>query len=301
MTAPGGPLAFVDCYVHLIDPFNPSFHYPSFRPEGSHPHLGQHIERLKGRRYLVEDYLEASRHSNLVAAVHADANAMAEDPADETAWIQTQADGTGYPQAILGFADLEDPQVEDVIRRHLQHRNLRGIRHRSAGDYLSRPGFERGYSLLEKYGLTCDLGARPEAGMVKIRDLARRFPATGLTLHHCGIVLSVGGRFDGAFFDAWKRDLAIAAEADNISCVISGVPVFDHEWTVDSLRPWVLAVIECFGAKRSMFGSHWPYDTLFSPYEKLINAYAEIIGDFTIDEQTDLFSRNALELYRIRA
>src|SRR5216683_7691629 len=182
-------LDFVDCYIHLIDPFNPLFAYPSFQPDGSHPHLGDHIERLKGRRYLVDDYVEAIRGSNVVAAVHADANARAEDPAEESAWIQAQSDRAGYPQAILGFANLEDARAEEVLLRHLRHRNVRGVRHRSAGDYLANPAFERGYRLLDKYGLSCDLGARPRDGMVRIRDLAARYPATRLTLHHCGIVL----------------------------------------------------------------------------------------------------------------
>jgi predicted TIM-barrel fold metal-dependent hydrolase len=293
-----GKLEFVDTYVHFIDPFNPDFTYPTMH---THPLLGEHMKRLQGKRFDVHDYLDASSTSNLVAAVHADADAGGADPVKETAWVQQQADETGIPQAILGFANLASPDAEAVIDRHLEYRNVRGIRHRSPGhDYLVDPAFERGYRVLEQRGLPADLGVRPAGSMAKIRDLARRFPLVPVALNHCGLVLANGGNpHDPAFFDDWKQGLVTAAEADNVVCKIEGVPVFDHEWTVDSLRPWVLTVIEAFGPSRCMFGSHWPYDTLFSTYEALVDAYAEIIRDFSADEQADMFSRNALAFYRI--
>lgn len=61
----------------------------------------------------------------------------------------------------------------------------------------------------------------------------------------------------------------------------------------------MLTVIECFGTKRCMFGTHWPYDTLFSSYRRLIGAYAEILAGFSLDERRDLLFHNALRLYRI--
>jgi predicted TIM-barrel fold metal-dependent hydrolase len=213
--------------------------------------------------------------------------------------VQEQADRTGYPQAILGFANLEDPDFESLLMRHLRYPNLRGLRHRSHGDYFSNPTFQRNFALLDQHDLSCDFSGRPEDGLRALRDLASRFPATPVTLHHCGIVLNIPSTMDEAFYVAWKRDLVIAAQAENVHCVISGVPVFDHDWTIESMRPWVLGVIEVFGTKRAVFGSHFPYDTLFSSYERLIDAYREIVSDFTADEQADLLSRNALRLYRI--
>lgn len=68
---------------------------------------------------------------------------------------------------------------------------------------------------------------------------------------------------------------------------------------MDSLHPWVLACIEAFGPKRIMFASHWPIDTLWGTHQQLFDAYAAIILAFTLDEQTDMLSRNALGFYRI--
>jgi predicted TIM-barrel fold metal-dependent hydrolase len=75
--------------------------------------------------------------------------------------------------------------------------------------------------------------------------------------------------------------------------------MFDRRWTVDSLRPWVLGSIEAFGTERSFFGSNWPVDRMYSSYGDVVDAYAELIADFTPAEQRALFSENAERIFRI--
>lgn len=80
---------------------------------------------------------------------------------------------------------------------------------------------------------------------------------------------------------------------------ISGLGQCDHRWTVDSLRPWVLTSIEEFGTERAFFGTNWPVDRLFSSYGDVLDAYAEIIADFSEDEQRRLFNENANRIFRL--
>ena len=61
----------------------------------------------------------------------------------------------------------------------------------------------------------------------------------------------------------------------------------------------MLGSIEAFGVDRVVFGTNWPVDRMFSSYPDVINAYAEIIADFTHDEQVRMFSGNAERLFRI--
>ena len=93
--------------------------------------------------------------------------------------------------------------------------------------------------------------------------------------------------------------MGIAATCDNIRWKISGLCMSDQSWTVDSIRRWVLASIETFGVDRCIFGTNWPVDWLWSTYDNLIDAYTEIISEFSRNEQAALFSKNAEELYRI--
>ena len=65
------------------------------------------------------------------------------------------------------------------------------------------------------------------------------------------------------------------------------------------MRPLVMHCIESFGVERTVFGTNWPVDRLFSSYPDVIDAYAEIIGGFSADEQTAMFSANAERYFRI--
>ena len=73
----------------------------------------------------------------------------------------------------------------------------------------------------------------------------------------------------------------------------------DHEWTVDSLRPYVLETIDAFGVDRAMFASNFPVDRLFATYEGLWNAYVSIVKDLSDMEKDALVKSNAERIYRI--
>jgi predicted TIM-barrel fold metal-dependent hydrolase len=73
------------------------------------------------------------------------------------------------PNAIVWFADLSMPDVEEVLSRHAEYPNMRGIRHmlnygddpvlRSADrdGLMSDDGWRPGYRLLGRCGVSFDL------------------------------------------------------------------------------------------------------------------------------------------------
>ena len=73
----------------------------------------------------------------------------------------------------------------------------------------------------------------------------------------------------------------------------------DHEWTTERIRSSVMHCIETFGTDRCFFGTNWPVDSLWSSYDSIVDAYAEIVSDFSDQERQSLFSTNAENLYRI--
>ena len=230
----------------------------------------------------------------MTKAVHVQAAIGSPDPVTETEWLQEAADRTGFPHAIVAYADLRDPGVEAVLERHCESPNMKGVRDFSYGDYLVAPDFHRGYALLEKYGLIASIAAQwPD--MEKLHDLAGKFPNTVIILDHAGGPMERTSEY----FNNWKQGMQTAAEADNIICKISGLGMGDHNWTVDSIRPYVLHCIETFGVERSLFATNWPVDSLWSDYDTIVNAYDEITAGFTESERRALFSANTERLYRI--
>lgn len=286
-------LEFVDTHVHFWDLNNPDLFYSWLQPDAHHPQLGERHERLKGN-YLVDDYIAETRSSNVTKAIHVQAALGIKDPVKETQWLQAAADRTGFPHGIVAHSDLKSPQVEAELARHCQFPNMWGIRDFSYGDYLVEPAFHRGFALLEKYNLVASLDVKWE-NMGKLRDLARKFPNIAIVLDHCGFPLERTPEY----FKNWQIALASLAEADNVICKISGLGMCDHDWTIESIRPWVLHCIESFGPARCIFATNWPVDKLFSTYGDLIDAYTRIVQGFSRDEQAAMFSRNAEALYRI--
>ncbi len=285
---------FVDAHVHFYDMQHPELFYAHWQPDVVHPSLGTLPRKLAERNWLAEDFIEVSRASNVTKAVHVQAAIGSEDPVKETEWLQEAADRTGFPQAIVAYADLRAPDVEVTLERHCEYENMRGIRDFSYGDYLVEPDFHRGYALLEKYNLVASIAAQWQ-DMDKLVALASKFPNIPIVIDHAG----VPDERTPEYFENWKRGMQTAAAVDNIICKISGLGMADHDWTADSIRPYVLHCIETFGVERSLFATNWPVDSLFSDYDTIVNAYDEITADFSEGERRALFSGNAEGLYGI--
>jgi predicted TIM-barrel fold metal-dependent hydrolase len=176
----------------------------------------------------------------------------------------------------------------------MAYANLRGIRDFGQGDYLADPAWQDGYRLLARHGLVFCLDVIPE-NLGKARALAELVPDVVLCIDHAGFPRSR----EPDYFEMWKRGMSDAAGAPNVVCKVSGLGMCDNRWTVESLRPWVLACIEAFGAARTFFGTNWPVDRLYSSYGDVLNAYEEIIAGLSEDEQRALFSENAERIFRI--
>ena len=79
-------------------------------------------------------------------------------------------------------------------------------------------------------------------------------------------------------------------------CKLSGLGMFDHEWTTDKIRPFVETCLEQFGPERCMFGSNFPVDSLTSDYATLVDAYSALIPR-ELHEQ--VFGETARRFYRL--
>ena len=291
-------LDFVDTHVHFWERPHPKLEWAWLADDAIHPQLGE-IRPLKDMTSDTVSELQADTAGlDVTKIIHVQAAIGSADPVDETEWLQAMADATGWPTGITGDARLQQPDVEGTLERHCEFSNMRGLRDFGEGDYLVDPAFHRGYALLEKYNLVYDLDVLWD-GMGKAADLAHQFPNIILICDHAGFPQE---RNDEYFAD-WRQGMAKLAEAENAVVKISGLGMGDQmaggNWTVDSIRPYVHACIEAFGVERSFFGSNWPVDRMYSTYRELLDAYVELVADFSHDEQVALFSANAERIYRI--
>lgn len=284
---------FVDTHIHFWDLKDPNLRYVWLERDWVHPVLGN-IDALKVLRYMADEFIAETRFQNVSKTIHVQAAIGIDDPVEETKWLQAQADATGFPNGIVAHCDLAGADAERTIERHLGFANTRGIRDFGQGDYLLDPAWRRGLGLLAAQNLVFCLDTTWES-MGKLRELAEVQDGVVICIDHAGYPRA---RTDEYFAD-WCKGMETAAGAPNVICKISGLGMCDNRWTVDSIRPWVLASIEAFGVERCVLGTNWPVDSLYSSYGDVLDAYETILSDFTSDEQTALFSGNAERIFRL--
>ena len=130
-----------------------------------------------------------------------------------------------------------------------------------------------------------------------LHAVAARWPQVTIALSHGCLPLERSPEQLHEWRSAMRR---LAADHPNVVCKISAVAgASDPNWTVDSIRPWILSCVEAFGAQRCMLGSNWPVDAQFGTYAALIDAYREVAAELAPLEQAALFHDTAARVYRI--
>ena len=303
-SGPIGKRPIVDTHFHLQDLERHA--YPWLDPGSKPPDVfGENFGRLR-RSYRIEDYLADVFHLGVVKAVHVENGVNVADAVAETLWLQSVADHTGFPHAIIAQVPLHEPRATEMIELHRQAKNLRGVRHilnwhadprlrfAPTPDLIASDDWRRGFSLLERYGLSFDLQIYP-GQLAAALDLARTFPDTQIVLGHLGMPV---GRSLDEFMD-WEGAMRDFARAENVAVKLSGFALGQGGWTLETMRPLVLKVVEIFGVDRCMFGSNFPVDRLYSTYRALVEAFEAVMADFSPAEAARLLAANAERVYRI--
>jgi len=206
---------------------------------------------------------------------------------------------------------------------------FRGIRHSSAWDgdasvagmYATRPKgllldstFRRGFACLAPLGLSFDAWLfHPQIG--ELTDLARAFPDTRIVLDHCGgpAGLGVYANRREEIFVTWKASIEEIAKCPNVVVKLGGLAMrllgFDfHERSVPpsseqltaAWRPYIETCVEAFGPQRCMFESNFPPDKGSCSYQVIFNAFKRIAMACSEAEKTALFSKTAIDIYRLK-
>jgi predicted TIM-barrel fold metal-dependent hydrolase len=285
---------FVETHVHFHDFKHPTLKWVWLEEGWVHPLLGD-IGAIQSQRYLAEDFLHETRFQNVSKVIHVQAALGSPNPVDETRWLQEAFERTGIPNGIVAECHLAQDDYAQVLEQHVEASpNLRGIRDFGPGDYLVDPTWKRGFRELGRHGLVCCLDSSPEV-YAKARALAEETPDVTISLDHTGFPR----KRDDEYFAFWRKELQNLAGAGNVVVKISGLGMGDPDWTLDSFRPWVEGAIEAFGPERSFFGTNWPVDRMYSSYGDVLDAYWEILQQYSESERMAMWSGNAERIFRL--
>jgi predicted TIM-barrel fold metal-dependent hydrolase len=284
----------VDAHHHLWDLDRHPYQWLSGSGTPEHNQaLGDYAAIRKN--YLLGDLMDDYGQLGVCKAVHVEAGWSGPDPVVETAWLQEIADEHGYPHAIVAALDLTQPHAVSALERHRSYKNVRGIRMLStAKGSEDTDQFEMSMRAIADASLSFEISL-PAEEHGRIEAIVSRSPDVNFCLGHAGFPRLRTNEYYAAWCSWMKR----LANYPNMVVKLSGLPMMDHDWTVRSLRPWVLGAIETFGIERCLFGSNWPVDKLYSSLSDLIEAFEKIIADAGIDGSDLFFRVNAERFYSI--
>ncbi len=218
---------------------------------------------------------------------------------EETRWLLDLAAAHPFIAGVVGWVDLQSPDVERDLERFAGRRKLVGVRHIAQSepdDFLLRPAFQRGIGWLERFNLGYDILIYPRH-LKAAAALVSRFPSQRFVLDHLA-----KPDIRRQAIDEWRRDLRALARFPNVWCKLSGmVTEADWQtWAPADLRPYIDAAADCFGANRLMIGSDWPVCTVAAPYERTLSVVTDAIARWSPDERAAVLGGTAMRFWNLR-
>lgn len=258
------------------------------------------------RDYPIEEFLADIAGNGVERSVYVQTNWAKSNAVDEVAWVQAVADSWGWPHAIVGYADLLDEDVGQMLARQAQFPLMRGIRmqlhwhenemYRFAArpDLMGDAVLRRNLRLVAEHGWSFDL----QVFTNQMAGAARLAADTGdvtFVLQHAGMPedLSVAGRA------AWKEGMRRLADRENIVTKLSGLGTFIHRNDASHIADIVAETVAIFGPQRCLFGSNFPIEKLWTDYASLVSTYRSVLATYPEEAQQAMLWDNALRIYRI--
>jgi predicted TIM-barrel fold metal-dependent hydrolase len=259
------------------------------------------------RDYPIGEYLADLAGTRVAKSVYVQCNWPKDRFEDEVAYVQQVADETGFPHAIVGYADFLVGDVRPQLDRLTKYPGMRGLRmqlqwHKnpqyqfaSAPDLARDPTLQKNVARLADYGWSFDLqvfaGQMPGAA-----ELADSAPKVTFILQHAGMIedLSPAG------WDEWRKAMRLLASRPNVVSKLSALGTFIHKNDPAHIAAVVHETIEIFGSERCLFGSNFPVEKLWTQYADLIGAYRKAIEPLGEAVARAAFHDTAARVYRIK-
>ena len=285
----------IDAHHHLWD-LN-AVDYPWLMEKGKKRFFGDPTPIQ--RNYLIDEHIKLAAALGFKASVHIQVGAA--DGLEEAKWVnKIVSENQSWPMAQVAFCDLSSDQREihlDDLQKLSSVVGVRQIIGRSpeedstskTNELLTSDNFMQGLQSISDRGLSFDLQIIPELSET-CAAVFSQFPNLQVILCHAG---SPYNRTEEGIA-SWSPDLDHLSKLSNVSCKLSGLGMFDHNWTQLTVAPIVTTIMEQFGSERVMFGSNFPVDSLSSSFKALFERLTGIIDEKYFE---DVFFKTAQSTY----
>jgi L-fuconolactonase len=209
------------------------------------------------------------------------------------------ADKHSFIKGVVGWIDLQSPTIEERLDYYQQFEKLKGFRHilqgESQRDFMLRPDFLKGISLLKKYGYTYDVLILPDQ-LKYTAEFVSLFPDQRFVIDHIA-----KPNIKQKELNSWQKDIEAVSKFENVYCKVSGmVTEADWQnWQPADFNNYLEVVTNSFGTKRLIYGSDWPVCKIAADYGQVVDIVKNYFSAFSQTEQQAFFGGNAIEFYNI--
>jgi L-fuconolactonase len=254
-----------------------------------YPWMRSEVEVLY-RDYLPEELEPVLRANSVESTVLVQAsNSLA-----ESRWLLELADKHPFIAGVVGWVDLAHPEVDRQLDELVSDK-FKGVRHlvesEPDDEWLLRPAVINGLRRLAARNLTYDLLIHPRH-LGYAERLVKEVPSLNFVIDHMAKPAIAKGEFE-----SWAKQLEPFKDLQNVYCKMSGLVTEANwsSWTTGDLRPYVDHALSVFGTDRLMFGSDHPVCLLAGSYDRVLDAFQELIK-----ESDKIFRDNAAKFYSLR-
>ena len=258
------------------------------------------------RDYLIDEFLRDLAGTGVTKSVYVQANWPAARAVDEVAWVQGVADASGWPHAIVGFADLTSDTAEETMRAQAHFALMRGVRQQlhwhekelyrfaARPDVMNDARFRKNLAMLQDYDWLFELQVFASQ-MADAARLAHDFPDITFVLQHAGMPedRSPAGQ------KLWREGMLRLADQANVSTKLSALGTFIHRNDPAHVAGIVGETVAMFGADRCLWGSNFPIEKLWASYADVLAAATQALSALPYAEQRMVLFSNAVRIYRL--
>jgi predicted TIM-barrel fold metal-dependent hydrolase len=272
----------LDTHLHLID-----------RARLSYPWLAG-LPALD-RDWDFASYCATAARLGITDVLHMEVDVAETDIGKETAWIARLMQQPGSP--LRGAISAARPESGGFARwlETLDRRVVKGIRrvlHVVPDEVSKAPLFRQNIRRLGPLGLPFDI-CMLERQLPLAAELVDACPDTTFVLDHCGVPDIAGGDLAG-----WAARITDLARRPNLHAKLSGITAYGPaDWTADTLRPYVMHVVESFGPGRVVWGSDSPVCTLQSCLAEWVAVTHHLLADLGAEDRRAILFDNGRALW----
>ena len=224
---------------------------------------------------------------------------QADQTTQETDFLLDLAQNNSFIKGVVGWVDLRSTNLEADLEAYASNTHLKGMRHIVQGEedhnFMLRPEFKRGISLLKKFELTYDILIFPHQ-LGSTLELVKQFPDQKFVIDHIAKPYIKDG-----FFEGWATMMQAIAAHKNVYCKLSGMTTeADYTtWKSKQIEPYMNLALNAFGSERIMFGSDWPVCLVAGSYAKTKKLVTDFISGLSSNEQVAIMGTNATKFYNL--